>query len=134
MEEKTEWLQTIKRLVSESVQPDRFKFRPDVPLCTLIHSHHNFAEIFFYAWKRQVLPRGKFADHVFRLVMLHQSIPVLSAYPPATEMTAKEIINYCEPQFMALYAIFVTADSNSYSIFAARNGQASGEEKRQEIF
>ena len=51
--EALKWKQ-IKRLLRESLQPlpaiVREDFRHGKPVCTVMHSHQNLAEIFFYLW------------------------------------------------------------------------------------
>ena len=101
-----------------------------VPLCTLRHSHHNLPEIFHLAWQEKALPRGSFADIIFRLIAFHQSLAVLSAYPPKKELEISESNRYCEPEFLKVYAILVIADSTSYSVFDPEEAA----DKRNEIF
>lgn len=49
----------------------RAGFEHGVPYCTQMHSYHNLPEIFYYLWNCRVVPRGTFADQVFRLVLFH---------------------------------------------------------------
>ena len=85
-ESKKTQLYQVRRLLSESVQPVREEFQDGmehgVPYCTQMHSHHNLPEIFHYMWRMQACPKGSFADLVFRLVMFHQSVQGMAAYPP----------------------------------------------------
>ena len=74
-DEKRESLKQVKRLLRESVQPlprsDLATMDHGKPYCTQRHSHHNLPEIFYYLWKKEVLPRGSFLELVFRLVLFH---------------------------------------------------------------
>ena len=74
-DEKREGLHRVKRLLRESVQPvpaDYLKgLKHGVSVCTVMHSHHNLPEIFWYIWRKNIMPRGSFCDLVFRLVIFH---------------------------------------------------------------
>lgn len=58
-----------------SVEPDYGKkFKKRERFCKEVHSHSHLNEIFNLLWEGNVLRRGTFSDHVFRLVFFHQSL------------------------------------------------------------
>lgn len=54
-DEKRGQLFQVRRLITESVKPLPEKvlnsYRHGTPACSLMQSHHNLAEIFYYLWK-----------------------------------------------------------------------------------
>lgn len=67
-----------------------------------MHSHHNLEEIFYYLWDLKLAPRGSFIDLVFRMVMFHQSLDGVAAYPPMMKLDENERAIYCDPDFYRL--------------------------------
>ena len=98
----------------------RNSFEHGKPFCTLMHSHHNLPEIFYYLWHLQVSPRGSFVDLVFRLVLFHQSVEGLAEYPPMVALTRNEKYRFCDKSFYQLLSILMIADSKSYTLLHPR--------------
>jgi hypothetical protein len=90
-------------------------FKHGTAYMTLMHSHHNLREIFYYMWDCKLAPRGTFVDMVFRLVMFHQSIEGCPKWPPMSELSASEQAMYCDLRFYALMKVVMICDSESYS-------------------
>lgn len=77
--EKGPTLNTVLRLIQESVQPIPKERKEEDPLLmSIMQSHHNLNMIFTLLWGTQneegLIKRGGFVDLVFRLVFFHQSI------------------------------------------------------------
>ena len=86
-------------------------------MVTVMPSHHNFPEIFYYLWERQLAPRGTFVDLVFRIVLLQRSLESLETNPNKVNMNEKEKESWTEPEFFALLKVFLVAENSSYIIF-----------------
>jgi hypothetical protein len=52
-----------------------------------MHSHQNLPTLFRYLWNHDLFPRSSFADHVFRLVLFHQSFQGNPKWPPMIALT-----------------------------------------------
>ena len=87
-----------------------------VPACTIKHSYHNIPEIFYYLWKKQIMPRNSFQDYVFRLVIFHQSCCGLEAYPPMEALSQQERYRFCGLDFYRMLTVLMIADSKSYTL------------------
>ncbi len=64
----------------------------DENVCKEVHSHKRLPEIFEILWGydsilSEVAPRGSFTDHVFRLIMFHQSLIGLPKYQSMTTLS-----------------------------------------------
>ena len=92
----------------------------DARLCTVVQSHHNLREIFYYMWEQNVCPRGSFQDHVFRLVLFHQSLPGIARFPPAVALSQQERLSFCDIEFYKLMRLVMVADSGSYNLFSPK--------------
>ena len=87
------------------------------PVCTVVHSHHNLTEIFYYLWHLKICPKNSFQDLVFRLVLFHQSLPGLEKYPPMVQLAKNERVRFCNLKFYSLMKLVMIADSGSYMLF-----------------
>ena len=94
------------------------------------HDHSKLAEIFDLAWNQGAMPRGSFIDQVIRLIMFHQSVPLLEQYPPRESLTDREQQAFFDLDLLKLYGPLCTADSGSYSVHNPK--QETLESKRTE--
>ena len=122
----------MHRLIDESVQPVwpdyRKTFQHGQPVCTVMHSHHNLVEIFYYLWLKdkdgnRLFSRGGFHDLVFRLVMYHQSIDGCSKWPHMFTFSTEERDRFCDPTLFKLIKPLMIADSSSYNFLANEDFQ-----------
>ena len=75
------------------------------------------AEIFFYLWKKQVVPRDSFIDQVFRLILFHDSVETLASCPNMNNLLPKEKLRWCDSQFYKLMQVLLIADNEAYILF-----------------
>lgn len=131
-ETKESQLQQVHRLLKESVQPLPPEYMDlaahGEPICTLMHSHHNLPEIFYYLWTEQLVPRHSFMDLVFRLILFHQSLDGCQKYPPMQKLTEEERAMFIDPHFLKLMKPLMIADSRSYTLFSNSLSQSNREE------
>ena len=88
-EEENEFARLLD-LIEDSRDPVQKVWKdvdPEDNLCQHVHSHKNLLEIFKILWNPKsalfnMAPRGSFADHIFRIVFFHQSLPGVKAFPP----------------------------------------------------
>lgn len=96
------------------------KWPRDKNLCQEIHSHHWLIYIFRIMWHPKselagLLSRGSFGDLVFRLVLFHQSLPAgIPEFHNRIDLTREETFLFCDPKFLGLLGILMSADSSSY--------------------
>ena len=78
-----------------------------------MHDHYYLSDIFTHFWTH-ICDRGSFVDLVFRLVMFHQSLPGVNAFPALVLLTKEERLIYCDEHLYRLMRILMINDSCSY--------------------
>lgn len=53
---------------------------------------------------------------MIKLILLHQSLDVISDYPPMAPLSEEQVCNYCDIEFIKLLKILCVADSTSYHL------------------
>jgi hypothetical protein len=86
-------------------------------MVTVMPSHHNLPEIFYYLWERGLATRGSFVDQIFRLVLFHHSIEIMDSHPNKVNLSKSELDRYCDDQFHRLCQILQLADNEAYILF-----------------
>ena len=82
-----------------------------------MHSHQNLPTLFLYLWNQKLCPRNSFGDHLFRLVLFHQSFKGHPMWPPMIALSDLEIYHFADPPFLHLMVIIQICDSASYCFF-----------------
>ena len=114
-------LQEVYNLIEQSVHEpiDPSHFDDDriegEKYCTEMHGHQHLDQIFELLWNGDVLIRGTFSEHVFRLVFFHQSLCGLSKYPAMVETDKEERLRFCDTEFLQLALVLMSNDSASYT-------------------
>lgn len=123
-------------MIRESKQPYHEKYlldkRPNEleATCTEMHSHHNLQKIFSLLWGNSpinaIAPRGSFVDHVFRVVLFHQSIFGVPNFKPVVTLNQLDQYLYMDPILYKLMVVMMICDSKSYTFlidkdFTAQN-------------
>ena len=106
----------IEQSVHEPVDPSYGdEFEEGVKFCTEMHSHQHLDQIFELLWNGDILIKGTFSEHVFRLVFFHQSLSGLSMYPAMVETNKEERLRFCDTEFLQLALVLMSNDSASYT-------------------
>ena len=86
-----------------------------------MHSHEHLDLLFDTLWKGNVLIRGSFSDHVFRLIFFHQSLCGLSKWPALVETNEDERLKFCDSEFLQMAYVIMSNDSASYTFLENLN-------------
>lgn len=87
--------------LSTSTKPNYAdKFSSDEKYCDKVHSHEHLQTIFDLLWNGDILRRGSFCDHVFRLIFFHQSLLGQENRPFMVIATEEERKKYCDPELL----------------------------------
>jgi hypothetical protein len=115
----------LLELIRDSKQPYHEKYllkQRDNELtanCTEMHSHHNLQKIFKLLWGdspiNHITPRGSFTDHVFRIVLFHQSLFGVPLFKPVTPLNQTHQYLYIDPIVYKLMVVMMICDSKSYT-------------------
>ena len=82
-----------------------------------MNSHHNLDQIFHLLWNEGALPRGDFAELVFRMVLFHHSLKGVIEKPVMVALNGLERYKFCDPEFFRLMKVFMIADGEVYTFF-----------------
>ena len=88
-----------------------------MPVVTVMNSHHNLPEIFYYLWEKELAPRGGFVDQVLRLIMFHHSVDTQGIQSSMVNLDKGEHAKFCDAPFYKLLQSLVVADNESYILF-----------------
>ena len=102
-----------------------------------VHSHEHLQEIFTLLWSpefslHKIMPRGGFADLVFRMVIFHQSMSGLKVHPPMVELSETEKFYYSDPLLLKYMLIMMIADSSSYTFLYLKEADAANNREFRE--
>ena len=97
-------LNEVYRLIDDSclepLDPMPILNDPTMPICRVMATHKHLDRIFDLLWNGDIMRRGSFCDHVFRLIFFHQSLIGLEEHPAVTESCKEERLLYCDEEFL----------------------------------